>query len=128
MSDRVQWRIWLNLEDLVVLIATILAFISSGHSWWLFAAFFFVPDLSMLGFLFGRQVGAISYNIAHSYAGPLILAAYGIIAPEPFVMAPAIIWGAHIAVDRLLGFGLKSTAGFRHTHLGYVGKPKPDAA
>ena len=123
MSDKVQWRLWLNLEDLVVLAATILAYISSGHSWWMFAAFFLVPDLSMLAYIFGRKVGAVVYNIAHSYTVPLGLAAYGIIAPEPLVMAPAIIWGAHIAVDRLLGFGLKSTSGFRHTHLGHVGKP-----
>ena len=30
--------------------------------------------------------------------------------------------GFHIAVDRLLGYGLKFTDSFAHTHLGEIGK------
>ncbi|WP_281964856.1 DUF4260 family protein [Serinicoccus marinus] len=35
-------------------------------------------------------------------------------------------WAFHIAVDRLLGYGLKFTDSFAHTHLGEIGK-KPRA-
>ena len=35
----------------------------------------------------------------------------------------AVIWTAHIAFDRTLGYGLKLPAGFHHTHLGRIGRP-----
>lgn len=31
---------------------------------------------------------------------------------------------AHIGMDRLLGYGLKYPTGFRHTHLGRIGREK----
>ncbi|MDB5619562.1 MAG: hypothetical protein JWQ24_3800 [Tardiphaga sp.] len=34
----------------------------------------------------------------------------------------ALIWLAHIGLDRALGYGLKYVAGFRFTHLGRIGK------
>jgi hypothetical protein len=33
----------------------------------------------------------------------------------------ALIWAAHIGIDRALGFGLKYPDAFRSTHLGGVG-------
>lgn len=32
----------------------------------------------------------------------------------------ALVWCAHIGVDRALGFGLKYREGFAHTHLGLL--------
>nr|WP_244166893.1 DUF4260 family protein [Micromonospora marina] len=32
----------------------------------------------------------------------------------------AVAWALHIAVDRALGHGLKTTRGFEHTHLGRI--------
>jgi hypothetical protein len=29
----------------------------------------------------------------------------------------ALIWGAHIGADRMLGYGLKYPTAFKHTHL-----------
>jgi hypothetical protein len=51
----------------------------------------------------------------------------GLIAISFLILArdvPAIlyIWFAHIGMDRLLGYGLKEDTGFRHTHLGLIGK------
>ena len=39
-----------------------------------------VPDLSMLGYLVGRQMGAVSYNLFHTYALPGLLAGFGLVA------------------------------------------------
>ena len=39
------------------------------------------------------------------------------------VMALALVWLAHIGLDRLLGTGLKYNDRFAHTHLG----DRPDA-
>jgi hypothetical protein len=33
----------------------------------------------------------------------------------------ALIWLAHIGLDRALGYGLKYGSGFRDTHLGRLG-------
>jgi hypothetical protein len=36
--------------------------------------------------------------------------------------AVAIVWFAHIGLDRALGYGLKYADGFQHTHLGTIGR------
>src|SRR3954470_22529461 len=36
--------------------------------------------------------------------------------------AAALIWFAHIGLDRALGYGLKYDDSFQHTHLGWIGK------
>jgi len=38
------------------------------------------------------------------------------------LLSIAIIWLAHIGIDRALGFGLKYSLGFGFTHLGRIGK------
>jgi hypothetical protein len=34
----------------------------------------------------------------------------------------ALIWIAHIGLDRAVGYGLKYGSGFGHTHLGLMGR------
>lgn len=122
MSDIHQWSIWLRIENFTILLAAVLAYHHGDYKWWLFAVLFFVPDLSMLGYLAGRHVGAIVYNIGHTYLGPAALASFALLGGDQSLIPLAIIWSAHNALDRSLGFGLKSVSGFRCTHLGYVGK------
>lgn len=94
----------------------------TGASWWLFAALWLAPDLSMLGYLGGSCWGARCYNAIHAYVVPaslglsaLMLHAHGLLLPV------ALIWVNHIGVDRLLGYGLKYADGFGFTHLGRLG-------
>ncbi|MEM6559127.1 MAG: DUF4260 family protein [Myxococcota bacterium] len=47
---------------------------------------------------------------------------YAVLAGRTDALPYLTIWIAHIAFDRALGFGLKSPAGFKHTHLGQFGK------
>jgi hypothetical protein len=83
---------------------------------------FLAPDLSFLGYLGGPRAGASAYNVLHTLAGPLLLAAAGMLLPA-FVLVPlSVIWAAHIGFDRLLGYGLKYAAGFGFTHLGPIGR------
>ncbi len=116
----------LRLEAATVLGAALWGYSRFDLGWPMFALLFLVPDLSMLGYLAGRRIGAASYNLAHSYATPVILAAaaLGLHMPNLNTLAlPALlIWVAHIAIDRLLGFGLKYFTAFGDTHLGRVGK------
>jgi hypothetical protein len=92
----------------------------NGGSWILFVLLLLAPDLSMLGYLAGSRIGAAIYNAFHTYALPVILAAYGLLEGSSLAVSMALIWLAHIGVDRLLGYGLKYASGFKDTHLDRV--------
>ena len=117
----------LRLEGVLVLGAALLAYHGLGGNWWLFALLLLVPDLSMLGALLGPVIGAKAYNAAHTYLVPglfgLAAWALGLTFLAPF----ALIWVAHIAMDRALGFGLKYPGLDHHTHLGLIGKARKEA-
>jgi hypothetical protein len=113
-------RHWLRLEGLAVFLLAVLLYGRGEYSWWLFAALVLVPDASMVGYLAGARVGAVVYNAAHSYAGPLLLAA-GLLLTGRALALP-LIWLAHIGADRLVGYGLKYPTSFADTHLGTIGR------
>lgn len=116
-------RTWLRLEGAALLMASIVAFGWQLGSWWVFAATFLVPDLAMVGYLAGPVIGARAYNLVHSYVGPIFLAMYGIGIGRSDVVPWALIWFAHIGLDRMLGLGLKYDSAFAETHLGTIGRP-----
>ncbi|HEY3815896.1 MAG TPA: DUF4260 domain-containing protein [Polyangiaceae bacterium] len=122
-------RTLLRLEGAAAVASAAFAFSALGGRWSLFALLFLVPDLSMLGYLAGRRVGAVSYNAAHSYLGPALLAATGAVtgAATGGALAAlwvACIWAAHVGFDRMLGYGLKYGTHFGDTHLGGVGRAR----
>jgi len=112
----------LRCEAFAVAVLTAVLYARSGASWWLFAALWLAPDLSMLGYLAGPYLGARIYNAIHAYATPGTLAVCALALGGHGLVPIALIWGNHIAVDRLLGYGLKYQAGFGWTHLGPVGR------
>lgn len=112
----------LRLEGAALAVVSFFAYYWFGQSWWLFAILLLAPDLSMLGYLAGPRVGAWAYNAAHVTISPLVLAVAGYAFASPVVTAIAIIWLAHIGLDRALGYGLKRESGFRDTHLGRIGR------
>jgi hypothetical protein len=111
----------LRLEGAAVLIAAVTFYAYRSNDWPLFAVLFLVPDISILGYMAGRRVGAFTYNLGHSYLGPALLAAYGVLVSRYVAIDLALIWIAHIGFDRLLGYGLKYATAFGHTHLGLKG-------
>jgi len=118
-------RLVLRLEGLIVLMASVAAYAQLGAGWGAFAMLFLLPDLSFLGYLASARVGAVAYNAAHSYIGPVALLAYGVLTATPTAVAAALIWCAHIGFDRALGYGLKYGTEFGATHLGRVGRTDP---
>lgn len=120
-------RLVLRAEGLAVLALSVAGYRALGGAWWQFAVLFLAPDLSMLGYLLGRRIGAVCYNLAHSYLAPVALAALAWSAGRADLVALCLIWTAHIGFDRLMGYGLKYSSGFGHTHLGWVGKARRDA-
>lgn len=114
-------RPWLRLEGLAVLLLALLLYREQGGGWVLFAVLLFVPDLSMAGYLAGARMGAVTYNLAHTYAVPVVFGMLSIVAASPLGVRVALVWAAHIGLDRFLGYGLKLPSGFRQTHLGEIG-------
>ena len=115
-------KILLRLEGLTLFASMVGLYAIWGGSWWVFAILFLVPDISFAGYLAGPQAGAFIYNTAHSYLAPVALMTVGFATPEPLTLSIAMIWLAHIGIDRALGYGLKYQAGFGFTHLGRIGR------
>jgi hypothetical protein len=119
-------RGFLRLEGLAAAALSAVFYAKTGASWWLFAALWLAPDLSLLGYLAGPSWGARIYNAIHSYVTPATLAVSALLLRSPVLVPFALIWFNHIGVDRLLGYGLKYPAGFAWTHLGRMGKQRED--
>ena len=117
-----------RLEWVSAAAVAIVFYAMSGVSWWLFALLILAPDLSMLGYLAGPRVGAVAYNALHILIAPLVLGIAGVLLAGPITTAVALIWIAHIAIDRALGYGLKLPTGFQDTHLGRIGRERNGAA
>lgn len=112
----------LRLEGLVILVAALICYSRYGAGWGIFAATYLVPDLSFAGYLAGPRVGAITYNVAHSYTGAVASVSAAILFPTVVPLAIGLVWCAHIGFDRALGYGVKYSHGFGFTHLGLIGK------
>ena len=120
--------ILLRLEGLVAAVASAVFYSRTGASWWLFAALWLTPDLSMLAYLKRPCLGARYYNVAHTYLLPGVLGLFGLLLHANALLPFALIWVNHIGVDRLLGYGLKYSDGFGFTHLGRLGKSEATLA
>jgi hypothetical protein len=110
-------RVLLRTEGGAVAAAAIAVYFHEGYPWWLFVALVLAPDLSMVAYVGGISIGAATYNAAHTYALPVVLAAIGVIAGAEVAVQVGLIWLAHIGIDRAIGYGLKYPTGFKDTHL-----------
>jgi hypothetical protein len=78
----------------------------------------------MLGYLVSPRLGAVTYNAVHNLIAPALVALAAWWLAAPLLSALALILLAHIAADRVLGYGLKHASGFRDTHLGRIGRDR----
>ena len=109
--------VWLRVEGAVLLSSSVAFYSVYGASWWLFTLLLFAPDLFMLGYLKNPRTGALIYNVGHSYLLPALLLTLALTTGNTIALALALIWFAHIGLDRLLGYGLKYSDAFKSTHL-----------
>lgn len=98
--------------------------IVGGFDWWWLFILFLVVDISAVGYFINSKVGALTYNLGHSLVGPGVIALLYIMLREEALLFITLVWLFHIFVDRALGYGLKHTKGFHHTHLGPIGKAR----
>jgi hypothetical protein len=109
----------LRLEALLVFLIALICYSGLHGSWFLFVVLFLVPDVSLFGYIAegnGRFAAAF-YNGLHCYAVPLAIALIAWRLHSVVIERIAIIWVAHIALDRLIGFGLKYAQAANPTHM-----------
>jgi len=99
--------------------ATITTLFATDASGWAALGFAVMPDVALIaGMSSGLEKGQLHpravplYNALHSFVGPVALGAASL-ALGPTWLAAALAWGTHIAVDRAVGYGMRTPEGFQ---------------
>ncbi|MDX5443539.1 MAG: DUF4260 domain-containing protein [Hymenobacteraceae bacterium] len=117
-------NVLIKLEELAKLAVTYILSMYLGYSWWVFLVWLLAPDLSMIGYLGGTRSGAWLYNFFHHQGVAVIVGVAGLLLQVPELQLAGLVLFGHSALDRALGYGLKFSDSFQHTHLGKIGKAK----
>lgn len=119
-----QPAIFQRAEGGILCAVTLFVYAQLGISWWAFIPLWLLIDITVIGYVAGPKIGALVYNAGHSLILPLLLLAFFwmVSATNVLGIAVALVWLNHIGLDRLLGYGLKFSDEFKHTHLGRIGQ------
>jgi hypothetical protein len=110
-------RFWLHAEGAAALVAAGIMYDRLGGSWLFALPLLLLPDLSMVGYLGSPRLGSLTYNLFHNWViGLAVLGLGAWLASDAVLIAGTVLIG-HVGIDRLLGYGLKHTSGFKDTHL-----------
>ncbi|HWB56471.1 MAG TPA: DUF4260 family protein [Gaiellaceae bacterium] len=106
----------------VTLLAAVVAAVVDGRAdWWVAVAFGLGPDVALfVGAGRGLEKGRLHpravplYNLLHRFWGPVVLAAVAAagLVSSAFLVG-ALAWAFHIALDRSVGYGLRTRDGFQ---------------
>jgi hypothetical protein len=107
---------WLRLEGLALLVAGLVAYGWLGGPWLAIVPLLLLPDVSMVGYVRGARLGAIVYDLVHNLAVALAAVGLGLWLGLSWLSIAGVVLVAHVGGDRLFGFGLKYTTGFKDTH------------
>ncbi len=124
MDQQKTMQLTIRIEEAAITLLSIyfLSKYNLGLSVWVWISLFFSPDISMLGYLFNTRVGAITYNLFHHKGIAIAIMAAGLVLQNNLLISIGLLLLAHSSFDRMMGFGLKFSDGFNHTHLGGIGK------
>lgn len=109
-----------RLEGLFIFLLAIFVYFKLEGNWLLFILLLFLPDISMVGYIKDAKLGAFIYNLGHNLVLPIVFFIFGVILNIELLTFLGLIFGAHVGLDRALGFGLKEKTGFKDTHLGKI--------
>lgn len=114
-------RALIKVEELFLFALSIFLFGQLDYAWWWYLVLFLAPDVGMLGYLASPAVGAITYNVLHHKGIAVTLYVLGAFVGNPLLQFSGLIILGHSSLDRVLGYGLKYSDAFTHTHLGRIG-------
>ncbi|MGX7273250.1 DUF4260 family protein [Enterococcus haemoperoxidus] len=77
--------------------------------------FLFLPDITMIGYISNPSFGTKIYNLGHNLVFSILLIFIYLFTQTALLLPIAIVWSAHIFMDRTLGYGLKYRDEFKHT-------------
>ena len=115
-------KVVIKVEEAAMFFLSIYLFNQLHFAWWWFALLLLAPDLSMVGYLLNNKIGAICYNIFHHKAVAIIFYITGLYLHNETLQFAGLILFGHASMDRMMGYGLKYSEGFKFTHLSVVGK------
>lgn len=107
----------LQIEGAVLLLVSIYFYYYLNGNWLLFILFLFIPDISMIGYLKDKKLGAFIYNVVHNYILAICVIFAGMFLHITVIALLGTILFAHVSLDRFLGYGLKYSSAFKDTHL-----------
>ena len=117
MSPRIALRL---LAAAIAIGLLALAIEIAGVGTWQLWIAFVLPDVALLaGAARGLQRGQLApravplYNALHHPAGPLLAVVVAAALLPDAWLAAALAWGAHVAMDRAAGYGLRTPEGFQ---------------
>lgn len=103
-------KILVKLEELAQVSLSIYLFSLLPYTWWVYPLFFLAPDLSMIGLLLNKHLGALIYNFIHHKALALAIYILGGLVGIPLLSLIGVLLFGHSSLDRALGFGLLDTS------------------
>lgn len=113
-------KILLHVEGFAILLLSLYCYTYFDFSWSWFFILLFTPDIPMLGYLINSKVGAVAYNLIHTYSLAIGIIIFGLLFTSPAVLAIGLILSSHIGIDRMINFGLKYPTDFKDTHLNRI--------
>ena len=99
----------IKLEEVGLVLLSFYLFLTLDYAWWWFPLLFFLPDISLIGFLINKKAGAITYNFIHHKALSFALYLLGSLTQIPAFQLVGLVMFGHSSFDRVLGFELQRT-------------------
>lgn len=110
-------KVLLRAEYAIAFLFIFFIYTHLEFSIWLFILLLLMPDVTMLGYIVNKKVGTALYNVGHSMLIPTVLCWFAIMSANQILLMFALIWLAHIFMDRAVGYGLKYSDSFQETHM-----------
>ncbi len=109
----------IQLEELAQMALGIIGLSISGFdfSWWAWVLLFLSPDIAFFAYIGGMKAGSFVYNILHHRGIAIVVGLCGVFLDHNILLLIGLILFTHASFDRMLGYGLKYSTGFKHTHL-----------
>lgn len=100
----------LRLEEFALVVLSLYLFLALDYAWWWFPLLFFVPDISLLGYLSNQKLGGTIYNFIHHKAFAILLYLLGSFTQFSALQLAGVVMFGHSSFDRALGFELQEAS------------------